>query len=220
MRPLAAYAGPTERLATLGRWRGAPSYLTAKWPFPTAAALGSFIRAKGIEREIRARLNSPGRKTLYVADGWICLSAPPDGAGWLSEASGIVAAVLNGIDALPVLPGEVDDILAIAPRERLRWTKDGRLQSGGTRTAALHGEGRTVAFHVFDPLHIEDVLDRGLADVWREEDIEAAAEVRRRAAGRAALTRANKKAGQHAAEAAPAPADDAFKPKLDRRAHV
>lgn len=120
MRPSAAYADTTERHATLGRWRGAPSYLTAKWPFPRAAALGSSVRTKGIEREIRAKLNFPGRKRLYVAEGSIHLRVPPDGAGWLLEASGIVAAVLNGIDALPVLPGEVDDILAIAPRERLR----------------------------------------------------------------------------------------------------
>jgi len=46
---------------------------------------------------------------------------------------------------------------------------------------------------VFDPRRIEDVLDRAMPDVWREQDAIAAAENRRRAAGKAALTRAGKK---------------------------
>jgi hypothetical protein len=156
----------------------------------------------GIEREIRTKLNFPGRKTLYVADGWIHLSVPPDGADRLAEAAGIVDVVLGEIDALPVLPGEVDDILAITPRERLKWTKDGRLMSIGTRTVKLHGKGRTTTFHIFDPRYIEDVLDRGLSDVWREEDREAKASARRYGAGRAALTRANREAGLPGAEEA------------------
>lgn len=193
-----------------------PVDLTAEWPFPVSAALGSTVRAQGIKREIEAKLPFPDRKCLTVADGRIYRHMPSGQEERLANASTIVEHVLSGIDALPVLPGETDDILSILPRERLKWTKDGRLQSAGTRTVKLRGRGRTVTFHVFDPRHIEDVLDRGMPDIWREEDIEAAAEARRRAAGRAALTRANKKAGQHAAEAAPAPepADDAFEPKL------
>jgi hypothetical protein len=45
---------------------------------------------------------------------------------------------------------------------------------------------------VFDPRHIEDVLDRDLPTIWREQDAVQAAENRRRAAGKAALTRAGK----------------------------
>ena len=56
----------------------------------------------------------------------------------------------------------------------------------------LRGRARKITFHVFDPRHIEDALDRDLVTVWREEDAIKAAENRRRAAGKAALTRAQK----------------------------
>jgi hypothetical protein len=48
---------------------------------------------------------------------------------------------------------------------------------------------------VFDPRFVEDVLDRDLVTVWREEDAMTAAENRRRAAGKAALARARKSSG-------------------------
>ena len=50
-----------------------------------------------------------------------------------------------------------------------------------------------MTFHVFTPSFIEHVLDSGLPEIWREEDIVTAAESRRRAAGKAALTRAGKR---------------------------
>jgi hypothetical protein len=56
----------------------------------------------------------------------------------------------------------------------------------------FRGRARKITFHVFDPRHIEDVLDRDLATVLREEDAITASENRRRAAGKAALTRAAK----------------------------
>jgi len=56
------------------------------------------------------------------------------------------------------------------------------------------GRARKITFHVFDPHHIEDLLDRDMASLWREQDALAAAENRRRAAGKAALTRAAKRA--------------------------
>lgn len=49
-----------------------------------------------------------------------------------------------------------------------------------------------MTFHVFDPRHIEDILDEDLPAVWREDDARMAAENRRRAAGKAALVRAAK----------------------------
>ena len=117
-------------------------------------------------------------------------------------ASAIMSNTLKGIEDLPVIPREVEDILTISATERHRWLKDGRLQSAGTRTVKLRGRARKITFHVFDPRHIEDVLDRDLVTVWREEDAIIAAENRRRAAGKAALTRA-KKSGRKVAPAGP-----------------
>ena len=56
----------------------------------------------------------------------------------------------------------------------------------------MRGRSQAVTFHVFDPKHIEDVLDRDLPSVWREEDAQEVTENRRRGAGKAALTRAGK----------------------------
>ena len=108
----------------------------------------------------------------------------------------IVEDTLVGIEDLPVIPREVEDILMITTAERHRWLKDGRLKSAGTRTVKLRGRARKITFHVFDPRHIEDVLDRDLVSGWREEDALAAAENRRRAAGKAAQTRAGKRASK------------------------
>ena len=62
----------------------------------------------------------------------------------------------------------------------------------GTRTVKMRGRSKAVTFHVFDPKHIEDVLDRDLLSVWREEDAQEVTENRRRGAGKAALTSAGK----------------------------
>jgi hypothetical protein len=58
----------------------------------------------------------------------------------------------------------------------------------------LNGRARRITFHVFDPKVVEDLLDRGAVDQWREDDAEAKAENRRKAAYKAKLTRSLKKA--------------------------
>jgi len=63
------------------------------------------------------------------------------------------------------------------------------LKSAGTRTVKLRGRANAVTFHVFDPRHIEDLLNEDRPVVWREDDAHVAAENRRRAAGKAALAR-------------------------------
>ncbi len=70
---------------------------------------------------------------------------------------------------------------------------DGRLQSAGTRTVKLRGRSKPVTFHFFEPAHIEHILNGDLTEIWREEDAATLAENRRRAAGKAALTRAGKR---------------------------
>lgn len=187
---------------------GAAPPLLAEWPFPTAAALGSSVRAEGIVREIRGRLAFPDRKHLTVQDGIIRLLFENGQEKRLEDASTIVGGVLSGVETLPLLPREVDDILTILPRERLKWTRDGRLQSAGTRTVKLRGRAKAVTFHVFDPGPIVDILDRDLPAIWRAEDAAAAAENRRRAAGKAALLRGAKTqrkapAGKSAGDAKP-----------------
>lgn len=109
---------------------------------------------------------------------------------------GVISEVLGGIAGLPTLPSEAEDILTISSRERHKWVKDGRLKSIGTRTVKLRGRAKAVTFHVFDPRQIEAVLDGDLPAIWREQDAQALAETRRRAAGKAAQTRASKPRGK------------------------
>lgn len=179
-----------------------PSKVIQEWSLPPAATLGSAVRAKGILLEIRARLPSATKRLVHVEAGTIVLRVPEDADDDWRDVIAVVSDTLNGIEALPVIPREAEDILSISSGERHRWLKDGRLQSAGTRTVKLRGRARKITFHVFDPHHIEDVMDRGMPDIWREQDAITAAENRRRAAGKAALARAgkNRRIGSSAAK--------------------
>lgn len=142
------------------------------------------------------------------------MRAPEDDEDGYEDLTEVVSRTLEGIESLPVIPREAEDILTISSAERHRWLKDGRLQSAGTRTVKLRGRARKITFHVFDPRHIEDVLDRDLPAIWREEDAVAAAGNRRRAAGRAAHTRAQKSRRSAKESGASATSLDDTGPKL------
>lgn len=167
-----------------------PTRIIQQWPLPPAATLGSAVRAKGILLEIRAHLSAPAKRLVEVEGGTIVLRVPEDDEDDHRGVADTVTRKLVGIEKLPIIPREVEDILSIKAAERHRWLKDGRLQSAGTRTVKLRGRARKITFHVFDPLHIEDVLDRGLPEIWRDEDALAAAENRRRGAQKAAMKKA------------------------------
>lgn len=208
-------AGPRSYLSPViaNRKNKAARRLIEQWPLPPAATLGSSVRGKGILLEVRARLPVTARKLLDIDTGHLVLRVPEDTDDDFHDVVEIVSVTLRGIEDLPVIPREVEDILTITSAERHRWLKDGRLQSAGTRTVKLRGRARKITFHVFDPRHIEDVLDRDMASVWREQDASAAIENRRRAAGKAALTRAGKLA-RKAAPTSDAKSADAATPAL------
>ena len=188
--------------------------VVAEWPLPPSATLGSAMRLKGIEREVRARLPWVVRKFAKAETGRIVLRMLKTDADAFQAASATISRTLEGIEALPVLPREAEDILAISARERHKWLKDGRLKSIGTRTVKMRGRSKAVTFHVFDPRHIEDILDRDLASAWREEDAREVTENRRRGAGKAALTRAGKREPK-ARSARSLGKDDAPPPRLE-----
>ncbi|UXN76204.1 hypothetical protein N8D56_27050 (plasmid) [Devosia sp. A8/3-2] len=163
--------------------------LIKEWTLPAAATLGSSVRAKGILLEIRARLASAVKRSLDIEAGVLALRMSEGSDDEFLTASVIVSRTLEDIESRPVIPREIEDILAITTTERHRWLKDGRLPSAGTRTVKLRGRAKKITFHVFDPRKVEDILDRDPVAAWREEDAETAAENRRRAARKAKLTR-------------------------------
>ncbi|HEV7321763.1 MAG TPA: hypothetical protein VGO04_24425 [Ensifer sp.] len=137
------------------------------------------------------------RSHLTVESGRVILAVPaPEDLRALASR---IDEAIESIAELPLLPSEVEDVLAISSRERHKWLEDGRLQSAGTRTVKLRGRARAVTFHVFDPRQIEAILDGDLPAVWREEDSIKSAENRRRATAKAALARTRKKSPEPSA---------------------
>lgn len=151
---------------------------------------------KGIEREVRRHLPWTARKYVAAESGAITLRMPVTEKDAFVDVSARISKALSNVGGLQILPSEVEDILGISSRERHKWVKDNRLRSAGTKTVKLRGRAKAVTFHVFDPRHIEDVLDGDLTQTWRDDDAQTAAENRRRAAGKAALARAARNATQ------------------------
>jgi hypothetical protein len=169
---------------------------TKTWILPPAATLGSAVRAKGILLELRARLPFATRKSLDVSGNILTLAMTDESEDEFRSTATLVTRSLENIESLPVIPREIEDILTISTTERRRWLEDGRLPSAGTRTVRLRGRARQITFHIFDPRVVEDLLDRGAVDEWREEDAAAKSENRRRTAYKAKLTRSLKNAGK------------------------
>lgn len=167
--------------------------LTESWELPLAATFGSSVRVKGILQEIRARLPVTLRKSLDAEGKTLTLAMSNSAASEFRSALAVVRDALVGVEMLPIIPREIQDILVITPTERRRWLDDGRLPSAGTRTIRLKGRARQITFHVFDPRVVDEVLDRGLVDEWRVADAEAKAENRQRAAWKAKQARSLKK---------------------------
>ncbi|WP_291385662.1 hypothetical protein [Devosia sp.] len=165
--------------------------IVASWHLPYSVRLGSSVRSKGIFQFVRLRLPASARKNLTVNAGELTLKLPED-----VDAEPLITAVskaLEGIEERPILPREIEDILAIKSSERHRWVKDGRLPSAGTKTVKLKGRARKITFHVFDPRVVDDLLDRDAVVEWREQDALTAAENRRRAAWNRSLARSSAK---------------------------
>lgn len=179
-----------------------------EWPLPAAATLGSAVRAKGIMLEMRAKLPAATQKYLDVRPGLLVLGMPAAADDDFVRTSATVTRNLAGIENLPVIPREIQDILTITTTERHRWLKDGRLPSAGTRTVKLRGRARKITFHVFDPLIVAEILDADRMTEWREADRVAAAENRRQAAWKRRLAREQK-------AKPPASAQDQVSPGLD-----
>jgi hypothetical protein len=180
MTPTAASTETGERVAT--------------WPLPYGATLGSSVRVKGILQEVRAGLPMAARKQLQANATELILRVPAgtDGEDWIAR----ISKSLDGIEDLPVIPREIEDILSITTTERHRWLKDGRLPSAGTRTVKLRGRAKKITFHVFDPQFVEDALNRDVVVDWREQDAETTRENRRRAAWKAKQKRIQKTTGK------------------------
>ena len=87
--------------------------LVQEWKLSPSATLGSSVRAKGILLEARARLPVSVRKILTLETGMLALRKPEGIDHDLRTVVEIVAKTVEGAEALPVIPREVEDILTI-----------------------------------------------------------------------------------------------------------
>jgi hypothetical protein len=90
------------------------------WSLPTSVTLGSAVRAKGILQEIRARLPFAVRKVLDLESGVLTLSMPETSRAIFRATSASITDMLGGMETLPVIPREIEDILTISTTERRR----------------------------------------------------------------------------------------------------
>ena len=88
--------------------------LIEEWTLPSAATLGSSVRAKGIALEVRAHLPLATKKLLGLEVGVLILRMPEGTDDDFRSASAIVSKTLEGIEGLPVIPREIEDILTIS----------------------------------------------------------------------------------------------------------
>lgn len=186
-----------------------PPVFVKEWDLPAAATLGSSVRAKGILLEIRAKLPATAKKLVDVRGSTLVLGLPEGEEEQFQALSTKIGKALVGIEDLPIIPREIEDILTIKTSERHRWLKDGRLPSAGTRTVKLRGRAKKITFHVFDPRKIEELLDSDMVTIWREEDMATAAENRRKAAWNRRLAKA-----QAAEQEKPGAMEEGETPKL------
>jgi hypothetical protein len=185
--------------------------LLRTWTLSPAATLGSSVRAKGILQEAKARLPAASKKSVFIDGSDLILLMPANDKTTFAASIAVIDKLMHEVEALPVIPREIEDILTIKTSERHRWLADGRLPSAGTRTVRLNGRARQITFHVFDPEMVEDLLDRGVVDEWRVDDAEAKAEKRRRTAYAAKVTRSVKQAEKSSTKPSPDPDDPALK---------
>jgi hypothetical protein len=140
-----------------------------------AVTLGSSVRALGIFLDVRGRLPQAGRKSLTMKARELILRMPADSHNQFRAIANVVSNAFDRIESRPiVIRARLKTFLGITSIERRRWLIDGRLPSAGTLTKNLRGRAREITFPVFARHVVEDILDRGLVDAWREGDAAAA----------------------------------------------
>ncbi|MEO0400686.1 MAG: hypothetical protein AAF224_14850 [Pseudomonadota bacterium] len=88
--------------------------------------------------------------------------------GEIESVKSLILEALTSIGRRPYTSREVRDILRITNKERLRWTKDGRLTRGGNE---IINRGQKIAVVTYDTWAIEDLAAKPerLAE-WRSRD--------------------------------------------------
>lgn len=103
------------------------------------------------------------------------------------EVLAVLDQELDDCKNSPMRPLEVEQALGITARERLKWTKDGRLPTDGTDSFRKGGVTITFSLHPFASIA---AINPGTVEKWRREDKDATKAARSSGAKKAVGTRA------------------------------
>lgn len=111
--------------------------------------LGSNRREKALRRRVAKLIRNSRPLLLSVDDEQICATFGPDAEDELPALLSALDASIEAFKQERLSPKVVEEILQITPRERLRWTKDGRLPRSG---AAAFGVGQRSIHFALHPV--------------------------------------------------------------------
>jgi hypothetical protein len=136
-----------------------------------ALTLGLATRAREARRRVKACLRAFGIHANGAGGVTACMAGIDTGHARRVVAE--VDKVLDGFARGGLTPRMVEQVLGITARERLRWTKDGRLPQSGSGSFR---RGPNVIHFPLHPAHkiASLAVDPSIVAAWREADRENA----------------------------------------------
>jgi hypothetical protein len=129
--------------------------------------IGLKFRSAEVERRIRARTRAIGRHQWNDATHRLSLEVEPDSQHF-DKYCNTVSAELAAIAFRPFTPRLLVSALAITNRERLRWTKDGRLRTSGSVTIRC---SQLINVPTYEVRLVEELIaNPSIINGWRNDD--------------------------------------------------
>lgn len=99
----------------------------------------------------------------------MCTTIPSPEAADLAGLLSVIDSVLDEFREERLHPRVVEEILGITPRERRRWTKDGRLPKSGS--GSFRRGQNTIHFSLHPARKIAALAGKpGMIETWRQDD--------------------------------------------------
>jgi len=145
------------------------SRLTVTFEFSEELTLGLAHRTREARRRVLKWLRRIDPLTIEKGDGHLNATFSCDVAGALAGALKAIDRDLQALMGERLHPALVEELLGITGRERIRWTKDGRLSSFG-RSSFSRGP-HSIGYAFYRPSEIiKLVKSPGVIRQWRAAD--------------------------------------------------
>jgi hypothetical protein len=135
---------------------------------PRELTLGSARRAREARRRVAGLLRRHRLKVSAKEEG-IRTTIPPQATIDLVDLLSAIDEALDAFRQERLYPKVVEEILEITPRERRRWTKDGRLPKSGT--GSFRRGQQSIHFALHPPQEIARLSNNpGIIVAWLKAD--------------------------------------------------